>query len=93
MVFVKYKRAAFYKTLLSLCKRNVARSSDASFRKVQVGSKKYIYSYVRQKNGKKVFVILNLSTKEQTISVNDQSLQGNPYNLFMGKHELLTDKP
>lgn len=93
MVFGKYKRAAFYKTLLSLRKRNVALSSDASFRKVQVGNKKCIYSYVRQKNGKKVFVILNLSPKEQTITVNDKSLLGNPYNIFMRQHELLSNKP
>jgi alpha-amylase len=93
MVFGKYKRAAFYKTLLGLRKRNVALSSDASFRKVPVGNKKYIYSYARQKNGKKVFVILNLSSKEQTITVNDKSLQGNPYNLFLGQHELLSEKP
>jgi alpha-amylase len=93
MIFGKYKRAAFYKTLLNLRKRNIALSSDASFRKVQIGNKKYVYSYVREKNGKKVFVILNLSAKGQTITITDKSLHGNPYNVFTGHPELIGDKP
>ncbi|HEV8273001.1 MAG TPA: glycoside hydrolase family 30 beta sandwich domain-containing protein, partial [Chitinophagaceae bacterium] len=48
--------------------------------------------YVREKDGKKVFVILNLSKAEQTIKVSDKDLHGNPYNVFMGTNEPLSDK-
>jgi alpha-amylase len=90
--FGKFERAGFYKTLLELRKRNVALSADASFRKVQVGNDKALYAYVREKEGKKVFVILNLSGTEQAITVSDKDLLGNPYNVFMGSNEQLTGK-
>ena len=86
-------RAKFYKTLLTLRKNNPALAANASFRKVNVGNERALYAYVRQKEGNKIFVILNLSDKEQTITVNDKSLAGNPYNVFAGKNEPLSSKP
>jgi alpha-amylase len=91
--FGKFERAGFYKKLLALRKRNAALAPDASFRKVQAGNDKALYAYVREKEGKKIFVILNLSGTEQTITVTDRDLLGNPYNIFMGTHEPLTDAP
>jgi len=93
MTFGKYGRAKFYTTLLDLRKRNPALAADASFRKVSVGDDKAVYAYVREKAGHKVLVILNLSDKEQTITVKEPGLQGKPYNLFMYTTEPLTDKP
>lgn len=93
MVFKEYKRAAFYKTLLNLRKNNVALAADASFRKIKAGDETAVYAYVREKAGKKVLVILNLSATEQTIKITDRSLFGTPYNLFMGTKEKLIDKP
>ena len=92
MSFEKLQRAAFYKTLLGLRKRNIALAADASFRKVNVGDDKALYAFVREKAGKKIFVILNLSSAEQAITVKDKSLLGNPYNVFMGNKEPLTNK-
>ena len=89
--FRNYGRARFYKTLLDLRRNNPALASDASFRKVSVGDDKALYAYVREANGKKVFVILNLSASEQTIKVTDTSLQGEAYNVFMGAKEPLKD--
>ena len=43
-------------------------------------------------SGKKILVILNLSKKEQAVKITDASLLGNPYNLFMGTNEQLTNK-
>jgi len=88
--FKNYGRAKFYKTLLELRKNNPALASNASFKKVPVGDEKALYAYVREAEGKKVFVILNLSSNEQTIKVTDVSLQGKPYNVFMGANEPLT---
>ena len=92
MSFQKLERANFYKTLLALRKRNPALAADASFRKVKAGNETAVYAYVRQKTGKKVLVILNLSANEQSIKINDRSLWGNPYNVFMGTREKLSNK-
>ena len=54
-----------------------------------VGDEKALYAYVREAGGKKVFVILNLSAKEQNIKVTDTTLLGEPYNVFMGTKESL----
>jgi len=92
ITFKNFGRAKFYKTLLELRKNNPALSADASFRKIDVGDKSAVYAYTREKDGKKVFVILNLSKKEQTIKIPYNDLLGNPYNVFMGTSEPLTNK-
>jgi glycosidase len=92
ITFKKFGRAKFYKTLLELRKNNPALSADASFRKVNVGNPSALYAYVREKNGKKVLVILNLSKNEQKVKVSQNEFHGNPYNVFMGTNEPLTDK-
>jgi alpha-amylase len=92
IVFQKLERAAFYKTLLALRKRNIALAPDASFRKINAGDDNAVYAFVREKAGKKVLVILNFSASEQAISITDKTLLGHPYNVFMGHKESLTDK-
>ena len=93
MTFGKYERAKFYSTLLDLRQRNPALAADASFRKVSVGDERAVYAYVREKAGHKVLVILNLSNAAQSIAVADNTLLGNPYNVFMGTAEKLSAKP
>ena len=93
IIFKDYKRAKFYSTLLALRKRNPALASDASFKKIIAGDENALYAYVREKSGKKVLVILNLSKNEQTVTVSDQSLWGSPYNVFMHSKEPLSGKP
>jgi alpha-amylase len=90
VVFEKFQRAAFYKTLLTLRKRNIALSPDASFRKINAGDQNAVYAFVRQKLNKKVLVILNLSASEQAIKIADKTLWGKPMNVFMGMKEPLT---
>lgn len=92
IVFGKFEKAKFYNTLLSLRTSNAALAADASFRKVKAGDEKAVYAYVREKAGKKILVVLNLSKKEQAITITDKDLQGNPYNVFMGTNEPLTEK-
>ncbi|AXY78236.1 DUF3459 domain-containing protein [Paraflavitalea soli] len=88
--FKNYARAPFYTTLLNLRKRNTALATDAAFRKVSVGDDKALYAYVREKGKDKVLVILNLSNKEQTITIKDSTLTGTPMNLFLGAKEPFT---
>jgi alpha-amylase len=93
IVFAKFGRAKFYKTLLDLRKNNPALSADASFKKTDAGDKNAVYAYVRQKGNNRILVILNLSEKEQTITIKDNTLLGKPYNVFSGKDEPLSNKP
>ncbi len=87
MGFKNFARMAFYTRLLELRKRNTALATDAAFRKVSVGDDKALYAYVREKGKDKVLVMLNLSNKEQTISIKDSTLTGEPMNLFLGTKE------
>ena len=89
--FGKYGRAKFYKTLLTLRSTHPALATDASFKEINVGDEKALYAYVREKAGHKIFVILNLPAKEQTIKIDDASVTGNPLNIFMGVKEALTN--
>ncbi len=91
IVFNKLERAKFYTTLQKLRTNNPSLAADASFRKIKAGDEKAVYAYVREKSGKKMLVILNLSKKEQVIKIADKTLHGNPYNVFMGTAEPLTD--
>ena len=90
MKFQKFLRAPFYKKLLELRKTNLALAADASFRKVNAGNREAVYSFIREKEGKRILVILNLSKSEQTIKIEEPDLHGNPYNVFMGTNEPLS---
>jgi len=90
MEFKNYKRAKLYKTLLDLRKSNPALAVDASYKKVSVGDDKSLFAYLREKGNEKVLVILNLSGKEQKITIGDQQLSGEPMNIFMGMKEPLS---
>jgi len=90
--FGKFGRAKFYKTLLNLRKNNPALSANASFRKIIAGDEKSVYAYVRQKGTNKILVVLNFSDGEQTISIKDNSLSGQPLNVFIGRKETLNGK-
>jgi alpha-amylase len=91
--FGKYGREKFYRTLLNLRKNNPALAANSSFRKVSAGDEKAIYAFLRQKGTNRVLVILNLSDKEQTISIKEKSLSGKPNNVFMGRKEPLGAAP
>lgn len=90
MEFGAYKRAKLYSTLLTLRKNNPALAIDASYKKVSVGDDKALFAYLREKGTEKILVVLNLSGKEQKITINNQQLTGEPLNVFMGTKEPLT---
>ena len=90
MEFKNYDRANFYKTLLELRKKNPALAIDAGFEKVSVGDDHALFAFVRQKGNNKIGVILNLSDNEQTITIRNNLLAGEPLNLFMGVKEKLS---
>jgi hypothetical protein len=93
IVFEKYQRSKFYKTLLELRARNAALAADATFTKVLTGKDEAVYAFTRQKGENKILVILNLSPEEQEIAVRDTALHGMHYNVFMHTQESLTEQP
>ena len=92
IVFKNFARAPFYKTLLALRRNNAAFAPDASFTKVHLGDDDAVYAFIREKASKKALVILNLSAKQQTISLSD-GLCGNAHSVFEHKSEQLSSKP
>ena len=82
-----YAMAPFYKTLLNLRKNNPALAADASYKKLVTANDVAIFAYLREKQGHKVAVILNLSNEPQKFRIKDNSLNGQPLNVFMGVKE------
>jgi glycosidase len=87
IVFSKLERAKFYTTLQKLRADNPALAADAGFRKISAGNEKAIYAFVREKDGQKVLVVLNLSNAEQTIKITDKTLAAEAHNVFLGSDE------
>ena len=86
----KFEMAPFYKTLLSLRKGNVALAADASYKKLLTANEVAIFAYLREKQGRKVAVILNLSNQPQRFTIKDKSVYGNVINVFSKKKESIS---
>ena len=80
-----YALAPFYNTLLTLRKTNPALAADAGYKKLMTSNDDAIFSYLREKGGHKVGVILNLSGKKQNFTVKDKTLTGEPLDVFLQK--------
>ncbi len=90
IAFSKYEREFFYKNLLLLRKQNPALAVDASYKKILSSNDDAIFAFIREKDNRKVLVILNLSNKPQTTTLKAE-IKGLPENLFNGKPEILND--
>ncbi len=87
ITFGKFQRANFYKTLLNLRKNNPALAADASFRKLQTNNDAALYAFEREKAGRKVLVVLNLSKDAQEFTWKTQPSQKEWMNVFGGVRE------
>lgn len=86
----KYELAGFYKTLFMAKKENPALwngSFGGTYTQIQSNNQKAIYSFLRTKETNKVMVILNLSNKNQEVTLNGDSFIGTYQNIFSGKAE------
>ena len=86
-----YEMAPFYKKLLSLRKRNPALHTDASYKKLVSSNEANVFTFVREKEGRKVVVVINFSAKPQQFQVKDAVINGNPMNLFSSKKEKISN--
>ena len=86
-----YEMAPFYKTLLTLRKSNPALAFDASFKRLASSDNDVVMAYAREKEGRKVIVIMNLSAAGQKFSITDPKINGEPMNVFTGIAEKISD--
>ena len=85
----KFEMARFYKTLLKLRRSNPSLAADASYRKLVTGNDAAIFAYLREKQGHKITVVLNLSNQPQKFTIKEKSIYGKPMNVFLGVKERL----
>ena len=87
----KYEMAPFYKTLLTLRKTNPALSSDAAYKKLASSNDQAVFSFMREKDGRKAVMVFNMSGIAQKFMIKDPVINGEPLNLFMGVTEKISD--
>ena len=63
---------------------------DAAYTKLISSNDDAVFAYAREKAGKKVLVILNLSNKPQT-NILQGTIKGETQNIFANQHEHLVD--
>jgi alpha-amylase len=85
--FGKFERAGFYKTLLNLRKSNSALAANASFKKLVTNNDNALYAFERERDGNKILVILNLSSKPQNIQWKTMPSADEWNNVFLGNKE------
>lgn len=86
--FGKFARAPFYSTLLHLHSSTPALAANASFTKLTTNKDAAVYAYIREKDGKKVIVMLNLSKTPVNFYITNGA-EGTFKNVFSGKDETL----
>ncbi len=84
-----YALAPFYKTLLNLRKSTPALASDASYKKMITANDHAVFAYVREKEGSKVAVVLNLSNQPQNFTIKQTEMYGKAKNVFSLKNETI----
>ncbi|MFL9483319.1 alpha-amylase family glycosyl hydrolase [Chitinophagaceae bacterium LWZ2-11] len=93
ITLAKFERAAFYKTLLDLRKRNEALAANAKFTRIKTSDDDKVFAYTREMTGKKIFVILNLSNTPVSVKVDNANINGNATEIFTNtKNNLQTGK-
>jgi glycosidase len=86
----RFELAPFYKTLLTLRKSNPALSSDAGYERLSSSNDNVVYAYAREKQGRKVLVIFNMSNTGQKFKINNTLINGEPFNVFMAMPEKIS---
>jgi glycosidase len=86
----EHKLEDMYTKLFHLKKENRALwngTEGGEMMRVDTGDDPDVFAFVREKNGDKVFTILNFSEKEKSMQVNDEKIKGNYTELFTEKEK------
>ncbi len=79
----EHKFYDLYKNLFQLKHKNRALWNGeygGQLKRIKNGNDKNVYSFYREKEGDKIFVIMNLTPENQTVKLNDRSLVGEYVN-------------
>ncbi len=87
IIFGKFQRESFYKTLLNLRKNNACLAPNASYTKLVSNNDAAIFAYTRQADKNKIVIITNLSNKPQTFTISNNVIDGEAENVFTNKKE------
>jgi len=83
-----YPLESFYATLMQLKKKNdlvASGDSGGQFIKVATGNDKAVYAFLRKKDNRQLFVVLNLSENEQKTQLKGGDFTGKYKELFTGQ--------
>jgi glycosidase len=83
-----YQLSVFYATLINLKKENKALwngNAGGALTRIQLNNNQEIYAFIREKEGNKVLVILNLTPNSQNVDLNDHANMGTFTNAFTGE--------
>ena len=89
-----YQYAGFYKTLFDLKDRNKGLwngTEGGPLVKIPTGNDENIYAFIREKDGDKAVVVINLSAKKQDFKLTGTSFAGTYTNVFTNEPKELTD--
>jgi glycosidase len=89
-----YPYAPFYKTLFELKHRNQALWNGefgGDLTKIRTGNDENIYAFIREKNGDKVVVIINLSATKQTANLQGNGFVGTYQDVFANAERTLKE--
>jgi glycosidase len=95
IVWGDYPIAGFYKTLLALKHRNPALwngHEGGTFRRVHSTNDTAVFAFIREKQGKKVFVMLNFTDQAQQIKLSCTGFSGKYTDVFSGSEMKLPKK-
>jgi glycosidase len=83
-----YKLSSFYSTLIKLKKENKALwngNAGGTIKRIHANANKEVYAFIREKEGNRVLVILNLTSKIQNVDLQDHANIGTFKNAFTGE--------
>ena len=89
-----YELHDFYKTLLNLRKQNAAlRAGDSNVvtHKLQTNANDKVFSFFRHNGNNEVLVILNFSSEQIGLEIQDETVQGSFKNVFDNSSVYLTE--
>ena len=90
-----YMLSGFYSTLADLKKSNKALwngNAGGSLTRIHTNREKEVYAFMREKDGNKVLVVLNLTPGLQNVDLFDHKIIGNYTNAFTGESLRLEDE-
>ncbi len=91
----KHKLSSIYKTLIQLKKENkslFSGNSEGGFEIIKTSNTNKILSFIRKRNNNIVFVILNLSSEKQAVTIDDFQDAGIYENVFSREIKSITNE-